>query len=187
VTTLFPVTGDQWIAVAGIVTGPAGKRRWPRRVARESRRDRSLLSGVGIDLADILTLVVSVLALGIAGRAERRAARVERASRRASLVVVPHGSSVPDGETFPRTFKFSIRNVAQTPAENVQLWLTDRDGRKVSTDMVKPVGLALTERDEPARGTVTLTEPVEIADLVVRVAWTDATGPHEEPSTTQPT
>jgi hypothetical protein len=112
-------------------------------------------------------------------RAEQRAERAERRERRANLVAQDAGGSYTSGQLAPRQRNFDISNTGPATARRVQLWLTDSAQQRASNDMTN--GQLVLRPGEPGqRGSVMQHAPVEGAELEVWASWTDDDGEHEE-------
>jgi hypothetical protein len=133
---------------------------------------------LGISIAAIL---IAGLALYLSYRAERRAARTEERSLRAEIAVEFYGSSAGTyaDNIGPRTYRFSIRNVGAAPARGVQLWLADRSGNRVSTEMVTRE-LVLAPDEPRAEGSVVVEEDRAPADLDIWISYADDQGEVEK-------
>lgn len=113
-------------------------------------------------------------------RADGRATRAEGASRRARIIVEPRGGTGRGDQPPPRDFHFDVRNLGAVPARGVQLWLTERGGRRKVSSFMNAGNLVLPPGEPAERGRVEVQEKLEPDQLDVWIAWTDDEGPHEE-------
>ena len=137
------------------------------------------------------SLVVSVVAIGIAAgslalalRADRRASRAEAGGLRAHIVVEPRASGrAPAG----RRFDLSARNVGSDVARDVSIWLEDESGRIVATTTTAGGGVggggALTLAPGEDQVAVVLTVPDAAlppppVSFSVWMSWSDRAGHH---------
>ena len=81
-------------------------------------------------------LLVAALSLAVALRADRRADRVDRRSRSASLRIAQVGGEIEVGDSYEpvrQRLDYRIVNHGLATARGVRLWLRDPDGRPAST------------------------------------------------------
>jgi hypothetical protein len=131
------------------------------------------------------SLIVAILALGIALgslalalRADRRASRAEGRGQRAELIVEQTGTS---SDAKGRRFVLQVRNVGAGVARGVSVWLEDEAGHTVST-VAGDGTLTLSPGDEAVTLTVTVSEdslPPPPVAFPLLVAWTDGEGHHD--------
>lgn len=131
------------------------------------------------------SLIVSIVALGIALgslalalRADRRASRAESHGLQA-LVVVDAGSS--SGSPSGRRFDFRVRNVGREVARDVDIWLEDESGRVVA-DSDGGSRPTLAPGESPVEISLTVPDrslPPPPVTFSVWISWTDRTGHHD--------
>jgi hypothetical protein len=125
----------------------------------------------------IAAVLISAISLGLAIRADRRAARVEGRELRAQPVVELLGTSA---EAAGRRFDLQLRNAGQGLAKRVRVSLVNESGETVAT--MARAGTTLVPGDDPILVTLVVPEsglPPPPVPFAVWVAWTDATGDHE--------
>ena len=66
-----------------------------------------------------------------------------------------------------------MRNLGAVPARGVQLWLTDRGGRRKVSSFMNAGNLVLAPGEPAERGRVEVLEKLEPDELDVWIAWTD--------------
>ena len=132
------------------------------------------------------SLVVSVVAIGIAAgslalalRADRRASRAEAGGLRAHIVVEPRASGrAPAG----RRFDLSARNVGSDVARDVSIWLEDESGRIVATTADgSGSALTLAPGEDPVGVVLTVPDaalPPPPVSFSVWMSWSDRAGHH---------
>jgi hypothetical protein len=122
----------------------------------------------------LVAILVSLGSLYYTHRADRRAARAERAGRRARIIIEPRGYSTPD------RYQFAVRNVGAVPARGVQVWLTDRGGHERLSSLSSEHDVVLIPGEPAKSASVLYRVDPELIELDVWAAWTDDEGRHEE-------
>ena len=144
----------------------------------------------------IAALGISLLSVGFTYRADRRAGRTEQreverdtrtqeeadAARRATFAVTPTGSSTEgDGR---RHYQFTVRNVGAAAAHELEAWLENELGERVS-GFSRRRSLMHSEVSNPPL--IVTTHVPDPSQLVIVLRWTDGAGSHQESSRVRPT
>jgi hypothetical protein len=133
----------------------------------------------------LVALVISLVSIGLAIRADHRAGRgegrdVERlqrerderdAANRAALAIWPNGSTTSIDE---RRYAYIIRNHGKVKAYDVHVWLYDEDGNDLT---IKPqAGYEVGPDEAIERYGVSVPPDVEPMQVRFGVNWHDGTG-----------
>jgi hypothetical protein len=143
--------------------------------------------GLALSAAGI-SLVISLVSLWFARRADRRADRADRrdeerierereeadAAKRADLHIWPNGSG-SDGTN--RRFAFIIRNHGKVTAHNVGVWLYDEEGQDRS--VMPQRGFSMTPDESVENQGVSAPLSVDPLDVRFGIRWEDGAGHHK--------
>jgi hypothetical protein len=144
--------------------------------------------GIALSAAG-LSVVISLVSLGFARRADRRADRADRrdeeriereraeaeAANAARLMIWPTGSSLQEEN---RRFAFRIINHGKVTAHNVHVWLHDYEtGQDVS--VMPQAGFSLTPEEADEIHAVMVPQTIDPHGLRFAVRWEDASGHHK--------
>jgi hypothetical protein len=147
-------------------------------------------------------ITVSVLALLIALRAEKRAGRAEQRAEAADMrdeirfererqqtetenrARIQLWATGSQAEIDHRRCAFRIANVGKVTAHGVRVWLRDADGNDASTTPQPTFDLAPDQADT-TRG-IPVALDLELGELWFTVAWADGAGAHTWPSHMSP-
>jgi hypothetical protein len=154
------------------------------RVALDPARSAHAPTLRGVDTSLVVSIVAVLIAggsLALALRADRRATRAESRAGRAQIAIEPVRAHV---EAAGRRFELRIRNVGAGVARTVRVWLENEAGRAVSS-VAGGEDLTLAPGDETILS-VTVSEaalPPPPVTFPVLVSWDDPAGSHDRQHT----